>query len=592
MLVALELFLEKDHARERREYDKRAETIRASGCGACRASRPRCSCPRSPTTSRTSASRWDGADEAKAAAAVVKAMKDGEPSIGDPLRGQRRSCIGVWMMRPGEEKIVARRLRRCWPPRKTGLMTARRRPGLLSLVLAALVAAPGAALVRRARQRRACASPPTSLRATTSASRTACPSACATVSRCMRTSTGRWKEGRYPVDRLANALQHRTFPSAYDAAVYFAQRGYVYVFQDIRGRHESDGSGSRSSTTSGTATTPSSGPPSSRGRTARWACRAAPISGRTSGGPHRPRPPASSPSSRWSPRRASTTTGSRSTAAGGCHSTSAGGRSGRNRESCRTPGPTRSRACDAIHYDQVQWHLPLSTMQQLVGRKARFYDDWLAHPDYNAYWKPLNVGGDVREDQGSGPHVRRLVRHLQPGDAARLRWHEPEGRNGARHGRGAISSSGRGATGRRRSSASSTSGPRPTWTRCASASLVRLLAARASTTASPSEPPVKLFVMGRNEWVYEREYPLARTDYRPFYFASGGSANGDKRRRPAELGRSRRRRPRRTASATIPPNPVPSWAATTAAARRRRPARRISVRSKAGGTFSSTPPTC
>ena len=45
----------------------------------------------------------------------------------------------------------------------------------------------------------------------------------------------------------------------------------------------------------------------------------------------------------------------------------------------------------AIHYDEVQWHLPLNTMQQLVGRHARFYDDWLAHPDYDDYWKPLNV---------------------------------------------------------------------------------------------------------------------------------------------------------------------------------------------------------
>ena len=38
-------------------------------------------------------------------------------------------------------------------------------------------------------------------------------------------------------------------------------------------------------------------------------------------------------------------------------------------------------------------------------------------------------------------------------------------------------------------------------------------------------PPVTLFVMGRNEWVQEREYPLARTQYRPLYFASGGNAN-------------------------------------------------------------------
>jgi L-seryl-tRNA(Ser) seleniumtransferase len=52
---------------------------------------------------------WDGGRE-KAAAAVVKAMKDGEPSIGIRSEGATL-VIGVWMMKPGEEKIVARRLR-------------------------------------------------------------------------------------------------------------------------------------------------------------------------------------------------------------------------------------------------------------------------------------------------------------------------------------------------------------------------------------------------------------------------------------------------------------------------------------------------
>ena len=41
---------------------------------------------------------------------VVKAMRDGEPSIGTRSEGDT-IVIGVWMMRPGEEKIVARRLR-------------------------------------------------------------------------------------------------------------------------------------------------------------------------------------------------------------------------------------------------------------------------------------------------------------------------------------------------------------------------------------------------------------------------------------------------------------------------------------------------
>src|SRR5687768_7592446 len=49
------------------------------------------------------------------------------------------------------------------------------------------------------------------------------------------------KEGRYPVIVSRTPYSTERAPSAYDAAVHFAQRGYVFVFQDIRGRHESDG---------------------------------------------------------------------------------------------------------------------------------------------------------------------------------------------------------------------------------------------------------------------------------------------------------------------------------------------------------------
>ena len=42
--------------------------------------------------------------------AVVKAMRDGEPSI--TIRAENDALmIGVWMLRPGEDRIVAKRLR-------------------------------------------------------------------------------------------------------------------------------------------------------------------------------------------------------------------------------------------------------------------------------------------------------------------------------------------------------------------------------------------------------------------------------------------------------------------------------------------------
>ncbi len=53
------------------------------------------------------------------------------------------------------------------------------------------------------------------------------------------------------------------------------------------------------------------------------------------------------------------------------------------------------------------------------------------------------------------------------------------------------------------------------------------------------DPPVRIFVMGRNEWRDEREWPLARTQYTDYYLHSGGQANtaaGDGSLSPAAPG--------------------------------------------------------
>jgi putative CocE/NonD family hydrolase len=39
------------------------------------------------------------------------------------------------------------------------------------------------------------------------------------------------------------------------------------------------------------------------------------------------------------------------------------------------------------------------------------------------------------------------------------------------------------------------------------------------------EPPLRLFIMGVNEWRDEHEWPLARTDWQKWYLHSGGGAN-------------------------------------------------------------------
>ena len=49
-----------------------------------------------------------------------------------------------------------------------------------------------------------------------------------------------------------------------------------------------------------------------------------------------------------------------------------------------------------------------------------------------------------------------------------------------------------------------------------------------NTSIKETDYPVKLFVMGINEWRSEKEWPLKRTNYTPFYFGSDGRANVDK----------------------------------------------------------------
>ena len=108
MLAALELYLKKDHARELQEFEKRAEAIRASAASVAGV-KAEVFVPEVANHVPHVRISWDGGNAAQASA-VVAAMREGEPSIA--IRSEEQNLvIGVWMMRQGEEKIVARRLK-------------------------------------------------------------------------------------------------------------------------------------------------------------------------------------------------------------------------------------------------------------------------------------------------------------------------------------------------------------------------------------------------------------------------------------------------------------------------------------------------
>lgn len=109
MLAALELYLRKDHAREQQDFERRAETIRAAATavGGVKAD---VFTPEVANHVPHVRVTWDPSAGGLTPQAVVDAMRSGEPSIAIRSEGPAL-VIGVWMMRPGEDKIVARRLR-------------------------------------------------------------------------------------------------------------------------------------------------------------------------------------------------------------------------------------------------------------------------------------------------------------------------------------------------------------------------------------------------------------------------------------------------------------------------------------------------
>jgi L-seryl-tRNA(Ser) seleniumtransferase len=109
LLAALELYLAKDHAQEQRDFEKRAEVIR-SAATAVSGVKAETFVPEVANHVPHVRIGWDAASRGITAADAVRALRDGTPSIGTRSEGETL-VIGVWMMRPGEEKIVARRLR-------------------------------------------------------------------------------------------------------------------------------------------------------------------------------------------------------------------------------------------------------------------------------------------------------------------------------------------------------------------------------------------------------------------------------------------------------------------------------------------------
>lgn len=333
------------------------------------------------------------------------------------------------------------------------------------------------------------------------------------------------KAGKYPVIVSRTPYSSERAPAAYDSAVYFARRGYVYVLQDVRGRHESEGKWEpfRNDIEDGYDTIEwAAAQPWSTGKVGmqggsylghvQWrAAMAKP--------PHLvtifPSVAATSLYHDWI------------TLNGGWRLSFNFGWGPVRQESriMQNTGPhTLAGGPESLSFDKMLWHLPLTDMQRLAGRNAQFYKDWIAHPDYDAYWKKINAE-EVMDQIGIPVHT--FGGWFDIFSQGTLRGYTLMATKGATETARKKSHIVIGAWGHGSSRRFGDMDFGPTAHVDAHALELRWFDywLKGVQNGLDKEPPVKVFVMGRNQWRAEWQYPLANTQYKKMYLSSKAGAN-------------------------------------------------------------------
>lgn len=184
-------------------------------------------------------------------------------------------------------------------------------------------------------------------------------------------------------------------------------------------------------------------------------------------------------------------------------------------------------ACHIFGNQRFYRYLPLLTADvEVIGREIPFYRDWLTHELYDDYWRAFNT--EEKLDQIDVP-IYQQAAWFDPYTAAMFRMF-----NGMRE---------RGYSEHARQNQKIYVIP---WTHhipegsqlgdldFGPGGYVELKDEdlrwfdywlKGIDTGVMDEPPIRMFVMGENVWRNEHEWPLARTQFTPYYLHSKGKAN-------------------------------------------------------------------
>ena len=177
-------------------------------------------------------------------------------------------------------------------------------------------------------------------------------------------------------------------------------------------------------------------------------------------------------------------------------------------------------------WDKAFRTVPLSEWDRALGRKVQYLRDWVAHPHFDEYWAARGVRNQWQDitvpscsvggwydifSRSVIEHVNAVIAKSRSLDA---RKHQHLIMGPWAHG---ISSDGK--VGDLNFGKESLIDLRELQTKWFDYWL------KGEKTGADTWPAFRIFVMGRNQWRDEQQWPLERTKYTPYYFHSEGAAN-------------------------------------------------------------------
>lgn len=175
--------------------------------------------------------------------------------------------------------------------------------------------------------------------------------------------------------------------------------------------------------------------------------------------------------------------------------------------------------------DKILMHLPLIDQDKMLGWKIPFLRDWLSHPEHDSYWDRTSIGNGYQRINAASYSIGGWYDILLKGTISNyLKMNAPEILPEIRKKQKLmigpwIHSMGKRKVGELDFGESADLDDTKLMLRWFDSQL------KGIDDGIIDEPPVKIFVMGENRWRYENEWPLARTDYRNYYFHGKGKAN-------------------------------------------------------------------